>query len=114
MSFWDKYIVNGFFGWNNLKWLVREIVKIGSSEKSYFSKKRIESGIAFVILQVGMIDILAYFLKQENTPMSEFIMWASVEAVICGYVLTKIEENKRLGVTKQPPEQDSPETNTGG
>lgn len=112
MNFWQKYVVNGFFGWNSLKWIIREFVKLGSSEKSYFSKKRIESGIAFVILQIGMIDILAYFLAQEKTPMSEFIMWASVEAIICGYVLTKIEENKRLNTNPDTSQQN--QTGSGG
>ena len=47
-----------FFGWSNIKWLIKELIKQYSNDKSYFSKKRVESGIAFVIGQFGMV----YFL----------------------------------------------------
>lgn len=88
-----KYFIDGFFGWENLKWLLRELLKVGSTQPSFFSKKRIESGIAFFILQFGMIEILVYLLARE-TPMSEFLIWAGVEAFICGYALNKIEDAK--------------------
>jgi hypothetical protein len=45
-----------FFGWTNIKWFISEIGKMYSSKDSYFSKKRIESGIAFAISQWGMIE----------------------------------------------------------
>ena len=38
---------NTVFG--KIKWFFTEIMKMYSSEKSYFSKKRVESGIAFAI-----------------------------------------------------------------
>ena len=47
-----------FFGWENIKWLVKEIGNMYSSKKSFFSKKRIESGLAFIIGQWGMIFFL--------------------------------------------------------
>lgn len=94
MKAWlHKYFIDGFFGWENLKWLLRELLKVGSTQPSFFSKKRIESGIAFFILQIGMIEILSYLLQRE-TPMSEFLIWAGVEAFICGYALNKIEDAK--------------------
>lgn len=38
-----------FFGWTNLKWLIKELVNLYSNSSSFFSKKRIESGIAFLV-----------------------------------------------------------------
>lgn len=90
----NKIFVTSFFGWNNIKFVITELIKIGSSKPSFFSKKRIESGIAFFILQWGMIEAMNYMLEKENTPMSEFAMWAAIEAFICGYALNKIEEAK--------------------
>jgi hypothetical protein len=43
-----------FFGWFNIKFLIKELVKLYSNEPSYFSKKRVESGIAFIVGQWGM------------------------------------------------------------
>lgn len=89
---WNKYAINGFFGWENIKWLCRELLKVCSNEHSFFSKKRIEGGIAFFVLQWGMV----YFLKNNIDDMeaSEFFIWASIEAVVCGYALNKIQAEK--------------------
>lgn len=81
-----------FFGWTNIKWLIREIIKMYSSIPSFFSKKRIESGIAFTILQWGMIY---WLLKNaDKCTSSDLLIWAGIECVICGYTLTQIEKAK--------------------
>lgn len=83
-----------FFGWSSWKWLFREILKIYSSkEDSFFSKKRIESGISFIILQWGMIYWL--ILNISKITSSDMLVWAGIECVICGYTLTKIEDAKK-------------------
>ena len=90
----NKYFNKGFFGWENFKWLCRELLKVGSSQQGYFSKKRMESGVAFLILQYGMWDILQHLIEKETTSMSDFAIWAGIEAFICGYALNKIEAAK--------------------
>jgi len=82
-----------FIGWSNIKWFIQEMNKMYSGkDNSFYSKKRIESGIAFIIMQWGMI---MYFLwKYEGMDMYDLIMWAGVEAVICGYTLNHIEKAK--------------------
>ena len=90
----NKYFNEGFFGWENFKWLCRELLKVGSSQQGYFSKKRMESGVAFLILQYGMWDILQHLIEKETTSMSDFAIWAGIEAFICGYALNKIEAAK--------------------
>ena len=64
-----------FFGWKNIKWFVTEIGKMYSGKSSFFSKKRIESGAAFIIAQWGMI----YFLteKHSSLDMGEFLLWSA-------------------------------------
>lgn len=85
--------VDGFFGWDNIKWLVREIGKLYSSEPSYFSKKRFESSIAFIIAQWGMI---LYLCNNYTTlTMSDFLLWAAAEFVIAGYYVTQIQKEKK-------------------
>jgi hypothetical protein len=65
-----------FFGWENTKCFIREIGKIYSSKSSVFSKKRIESGIAFIIAQWGMIFFLLE--KHSTLTMTDLIMWSGV------------------------------------
>lgn len=89
--FQSSWIVAGFFGWNNIKWLIKELGKIYSDEKSYFSRKRIESGIAFIIFQWGM---LSWIYNNMDCPMSELAIWASIQALVCGYALKEIQKEK--------------------
>lgn len=81
-----------FFGWENIKWLIKELIKIYSPKSSYFSKKRIESGLAFIIAQWGMIFFLLQ--KYETLSMGEFILWAAAEFTVSGYIINKIQKEK--------------------
>ena len=66
-----------FFGWSNIKWLITEIMNIYSNKDSYFSKKRIESGIGFIIAEWGMIYYLTK--KMATMDMMEFGGWAAIQ-----------------------------------
>ena len=85
--------IDGFFGWNNIKWLIKEIGKLYSSEPSYFSKKRFESSIAFIIAQWGMV--LYLWNNYTTLTMSDFLLWAAAEFVIAGYYVTQIQKEKK-------------------
>lgn len=81
-----------FFGWTNLKWFLKELRDIYSNKNSYFSKKRVESGIAFLIAQWGMIFFLLQ--KYQTLTMGEFILWAAAEFAVSGYIINKIQKEK--------------------
>lgn len=82
-----------FLGWTNWKKLITEFVKIYSNQPSFFSKKRIESGIAFVIAQWGMV----YFLIENHTrlSMSDFAIWSGIEFFVAGYMVYQIQREKK-------------------
>jgi len=82
-----------FFGWTNFKWLVKELVNMYSGKPSYFSKKRIESGLAFIVAQWGMIFFLLE--KHSDLTMTDLIMWAGVEFAISGYMIHQIQKEKK-------------------
>jgi hypothetical protein len=81
-----------FLGWENIKWGIKELMKIYSSKESYFSKKRIESGVAFLIAQWGMIFFLLE--KHSTLTMGEFLLWATAEFAVSGYIINKIQKEK--------------------
>lgn len=83
-----------FFGWSNIRWFLLEIGKLYSAEKSYFSKKRIESGLAFLIGQWGMIFYMLE--KHENLSMSEVLFWTATEFAIAGYMINQIQKEKEI------------------
>ena len=81
-----------FFGWTNVKWIFTEFMNIYSTKKSFFSKKRVESGIAFIIAQWGMIFFLLE--KHSTLSMGEFLLWAGAEFAVSGYIINKIQKEK--------------------
>lgn len=81
-----------FFGWTNIKKLITEIIKIYSSQSSFFSKKRIESGIAFIIAQWGMVFYLVK--KYPDLSMTDIVMWAAIEFGVSGYMIYQIQKQK--------------------
>ena len=97
-AFFSK--INSFF--EKIKWFIYELIKMYSPVKSFFSKKRVESGISFFILQWGMIYYL--YKNISGMSMSDMFIWASIEAVMCGYYLNKIQSEKLANKESQPSE----------
>ena len=75
-----------------IKWFFTEILNIYSTKKSFFSKKRIESGVAFLIAQWGMIFFLLE--KHIDLSMGEFLLWATAEFAVAGWMIHKIQKEK--------------------
>lgn len=75
-----------------IKWFFTEIMNMYSAKDSYFSKKRIESGIAFAIAQWGMIFFILE--KHKDLSMGEFLLWASAEFAVAGWMISKIQKEK--------------------
>lgn len=81
-----------FFGWSNIKWFIKEIGNLYTGRPSHFSKKRVESGIAFIIGQWGMVHFLMVNISSMST--SDIVLWSSVEFAISGYMLSQIQKEK--------------------
>lgn len=83
-----------FFGWANIKFVIKELVKILTGGKSYFSKKRIEGSIAFMTAIIGMV----YFLYKniETMTTSDIVLWATPLFLIGGYHLHQIQKEKKV------------------
>ncbi len=74
-------------------WFFKELGLLYTAKPSFLSKKRIESGIAFVIAQWGMIF---YFLEHhKDMDMGSMLMWAGVEFTISGWTITQIQKEKK-------------------
>ena len=88
---------------SNIRWFVTEIMKMYSSQKSFFSKKRVESGVAFLTAQMGMV----YFLvkKIDTMDVYELSMWAGIEFLIAGYTVTQIQKEKKDIKEEETPEE---------
>lgn len=76
----------------NIQWFFTELMKIYSSEDSFFSKKRIESGIGFIIAEWGMIFFLLN--KYETMTTTDFAIWAGMQFVVAGYMVNQIQKEK--------------------
>jgi hypothetical protein len=78
---------------DKVKWFFSELIAMYSGKSSYFSKKRIESGAAFIIAQWGMIFFLLE--KHSTLSMGEFLLWAAAEFAVSGYIINKIQQEKK-------------------
>ena len=83
---------------SKIKWFFQEIMKMYSTEDSYFSKKRVESGIAFLIAQFGMVFFLVK--KLDTMDVYELSIWAGMEFLIAGYTVTQIQKEKKDNKTE--------------
>lgn len=81
-----------FFGWQNIRWGIKNIIFIYSNKRSFFSKKRIESGIGFMIAEWGMIFWL--LKKYDVMTTTDFAIWASIQFFVAGYIINQIEKAK--------------------
>lgn len=79
--------------WSNVKWFFNELIKILSAEKSFFSKKRMESALAFVTALLGGWIWFWYHIK--NMPVSDFLIWVSVYLAVSGYLVSQIQKEKK-------------------
>ena len=87
-----------------LKWLKSETLNMYSAKPSFFSKKRVESGIAFLVGQWGMV----FFLLEKHSVMtaSDMGIWAGIEFAVAGYMLNQIQKEKKdnpVDNTQTPP-----------
>ena len=82
-----------WFKTTKLYWLIAEIVKMYSNEKSFFSKKRVESFVAFAIAQSGMIWFLVEHI--HTMTISDLLLWAGTEFLIAGYTVNQIQKEKK-------------------
>ncbi len=89
-----------FFGWENLKWLVVEVRNVYSNQPTFFSKKRIESSLAFMSGLWGMI----YFLvkKVEVMTTTDLVLWSAVLFGMAGYTVSQIQKEKK----PEPPKEE--------
>ena len=78
---------------DKVKWFFSELIAMYSGKPSYFSKKRIESGVAFIIAQWGMVFFLLE--KHSTLSMGEFLLWAAAEFAVSGYIINKIQQEKK-------------------
>lgn len=81
---------NHFFGWENFKWLIRELTKMYSNTPSFFSYKRFQMGVAFFIYTQGAM----WALSNLVTSISDFLLWATPNLLIAGYTLNKVQQEK--------------------
>jgi hypothetical protein len=77
----------------NIVWFFTELIKLWSDEPSYFSKKRVESSLSFIVAQAGMITY--FFLHYKDMDISTLLMWAGAEFLIAGYSINQIQKEKK-------------------
>lgn len=75
-----------------------------SENESFLSKKRVESGVAFAIAQIGMVVFLV--INYDTILITEVLMWATLEFTVSGYMLTQIQKEKSENSNRRDHERE--------
>ena len=87
-------VIIGIVGRNKFTWFIKELSKMYyAKETSIFGKKRLESGVAYVIFQCGMI-----FWLTKCVTATDFGAWAIIEAGVSGWTVTQIQKEKKMNM----------------
>lgn len=89
-----------FIGWTNIRFVLKELVNMYSSKDSYFSKKRIESGAAFIFALV-MTSFFIY-KKIDTMDIWTFGYILTTWLFIAGYTVNQIQSEKKPPSNPQP------------
>ena len=85
-----------FFGWENIKKLVKELYNTLSSKPSHLSSKRIER----MILSAGAVAITLgtwiYLMIKNTLTATDAIMLAGTLFVAAGYNMSQTQKEKKL------------------
>ena len=79
-----------FFGWENTKWVIKELVKMYSNQPSFFSYKRFQMGTAYFMFTQGSMYVLTNFVKS----VQDFTLWAIPVLLVSGYTLNAVQKEK--------------------
>ncbi len=85
-----------FFGWSNIKWLIKEFMAMYSNKESYFSKKRFESSIAFLTAMTLIVEHVYY--TRDKISNSEVLADVTLLFIIAGYTVNQIQTEKKITV----------------
>lgn len=88
------------FGWTNIKWAIKEFIAIYSNKKSYFSKKRFESSIAFLGAMFIIIGNVIY--HKDTITNTEILADAALLFGIAGYTVSQIQKEKKETLEPEP------------
>ena len=93
--------IKGWFSkmFGKIEWFFTEVIKMYSGQDSFFSKKRFESGVAFIIAQFGMVFFL--IKKIDAMDVYELSIWAGMEFLIAGYTVSQIQREKKNVIEKK-------------
>ena len=82
----------------NIVWFFKELMNLWSDKPSFFSKKRVESSLAYIIAQTGMITYL--ITRIGGMDIYELLMWAGAEFLVAGYTINQIQKEKKEKINK--------------
>jgi hypothetical protein len=80
-------MIDPLFTWNNFKFLVKELIKLGSKKESYFDQQEVNEITAFIS---SMLMLWTWFFYHiSNMELTEILGVTAVLFGIAGYYTTK-------------------------
>lgn len=98
---WNKYAIKGFFGWESFKWHLREIAATFSNKPSYYSSKRIERALLFLVA-LSLHSLYFYTHRTTLTPEQVLLLTGPL-FVFAGYSMAQTQVEKKRREEKEEP-----------
>jgi hypothetical protein len=94
------------FNWKNFR-LIKELVMMYSNSDSLLSKKRIESGVAFIF---ALAMTIFYLYKKINTmDIWDFGYVLTTWLFIAGYTVNQLQKEKKMNMEAEKGNPSAPE-----
>lgn len=92
------------FGWTNIKWFIKEVVKTMSDQSTYFSKKRVQEWILFITAWVTSLVWFVYHFKGMD--IGTLLAYTGTLFVYAGYQTIQIQREKKKTNGKTEDEEE--------
>jgi hypothetical protein len=83
-----------FIGYTNIKFVIKELIKMYSNQPSFFDRKKINEGIAFYA--AICMDLCYVYSHRHSLSSSEALFHVGTLLAISGYHLNEIQKEKKI------------------
>ncbi len=80
--------------WNQVKYIIKQLVLMYSDQPSIFAKKRVESGLYLYSALGAMLSMI--WIRRHTITITEFMLIVTGMLAVAGYNIREIQNEKKM------------------
>lgn len=84
-----------FFGWNNIKKVIKDLYATLSAHKSYLSSKRLERFVFTIAVLAMELGAFVFFIHKGTLTSTDVVMLITPLLLAAGYNMSQTEKAKK-------------------